>query len=159
VHRIAKLLGVEVREEPNPDESISGFLVRNPSSGNAVIGVNKNHSYVRRRFTIAHELGHFLLHAHGPVRMDRSGYGTGYSMVYFRDDASSLGVDPEEREANFFAAELLMPIDKVLREVQSRGRLDVYERSSELQDMAKKFKVSQAALTNRLYQLGLLTVD
>jgi Zn-dependent peptidase ImmA (M78 family) len=80
-------------------------------------------------------------------------------MVYFRDEASSLGVDPEEREANFFAAELLMPVGKVLEEVQARGHLDVYERSDDLLALAKKFKVSQAALTNRLYQLGLLTVD
>jgi Zn-dependent peptidase ImmA (M78 family) len=51
----------------------------------------------RRRFTIAHEIGHYVLHSgEGLQRDDRAGNFTGWN------DAS------EEAEANLFAAELLM---------------------------------------------------
>jgi hypothetical protein len=39
-----------------------------------VIGINKGHAPVRRRFTLAHELGHVLLTAHDDLHIDHSFY-------------------------------------------------------------------------------------
>ena len=70
----------------------SGMLVRRGRQ--ATIGVNQAHHIHRQRFTIAHELGHHLMH-HSLVELhvDRA-------LVAFRDDASTLGEDPVEVEAN-----------------------------------------------------------
>jgi len=69
VEAIALHYGVEIREEFFPDD-ISGALHRGLER--AVIAVNKGHHAHRRRFTIAHELGHFLLHRDAPPTTTRS---------------------------------------------------------------------------------------
>ncbi|USK87293.1 ImmA/IrrE family metallo-endopeptidase [Peribacillus asahii] len=53
------------------------------------ISVNKNHSRQRQRFTIAHELGHFLLHKGTAIHVDRN------FRVNFRNGASSQATDLE----------------------------------------------------------------
>ena len=60
VLQMAKRLGLEVRKEP-AEADLSGFLFRNEGNGTAVIGVNSNQPPNRQRFTIAHELAHYLL--------------------------------------------------------------------------------------------------
>ena len=70
-------------------ENISGFVAYDYDEGieYAVIAVNENHGWFRKRFTIAHEIGHFLLEHKG----------------------SMLPKNVKEAEANVFAAELLIP--------------------------------------------------
>src|SRR5438874_723784 len=80
------------------EPKVSGFLFRNEGRGPAIIGVNGSQHPNRQRFTIAHELGHLLLHAGDDVHVDKH-----------RDDLSAKGTDVEEIESNLFAAELLMP--------------------------------------------------
>lgn len=70
----------------------SGFLVPDKNA----IFVNKMESPGRKRFTIAHEIGHYVL-KHKE------------SHILKRDELSSLGTNQQEKEANAFAAELLMP--------------------------------------------------
>lgn len=66
------------------------------------IYVNSNDNFVRQRFTIAHELGHWMLHRElFEKQPDRYGVLPRFS----RPDFS----DPIEQEANRFAADLLMP--------------------------------------------------
>ena len=67
-----------------------------------MIGVNEDHHSNRQRFSIAHEIAHFVLH-HGDTYIDK-----GYR-VHFRDLESGSGTKREEMEANAFAAALLMP--------------------------------------------------
>src|SRR5258708_7744648 len=100
VRLVAKKQGAIVIEEPN-DADFSGFLYR-ASNTAPIIGVNKNHALSRKRFTIAHELGHLLLHTKNGVHLDQA-------IVQMRDARASAGLDDEEMEANRFAAELLMP--------------------------------------------------
>ncbi|HEU5236521.1 MAG TPA: ImmA/IrrE family metallo-endopeptidase, partial [Pyrinomonadaceae bacterium] len=107
VEKIANDLGIAVRRTPTEDD-ISGFLVRNAGE-QPVIGVNTLHHPNRQRFTIAHELGHFELHTN-EVHVDRV-------IVQLRSGESSSGENPDEVEANRFAAELLMPADFILRDV------------------------------------------
>jgi Zn-dependent peptidase ImmA (M78 family) len=143
--RIARdVLGVVVVEVSMPPD-MSGMLVREPDR--VVIGVNEGHSDPRRRFTIAHELGHFHLHKGRPIIIDSD------VRVNFRDSVSSLATDREEIEANRFAAALLMP-DHMVRSSVAHA---AFTTAPELVDrLAKSFGVSRAALNFRLVNLGLI---
>ena len=131
---------------------ISGMLV--PNGDKWFIVVNEAHPHVRRRFTIAHELGHLLLHGYTQPHVDR-----GYK-VRFRDPRSSEGSVREEIEANQFAAELLIPQHLL---VPSIRQLDIEFESmaddqlaAQLRPIAELFDVSQQALTIRLSSLNML---
>lgn len=97
-------------------------------SGLAEVWVRADSPHVRRRFTLAHELGHLMLHPTGKK---------------FRDITTGTLMHPrEEREANAFAASLLMPRDMV----QSL----INETEMSLSSMASMFAVSQQAMSIRL---------
>ena len=94
--------GMSVEELGEPAERLAGFLCTAGRVGWAF--VNASEILPRRRFTAAHELGHFLLHREemGRFRADTD------KQVQEADDATS---DRLEREANRFAAELLVPAE------------------------------------------------
>jgi Zn-dependent peptidase ImmA (M78 family) len=142
---IAEKLGaVVVTQEMDPD--VSGMLLRDGDE--RVIGVNKRHSLARRRFTIAHELGHLELHPGRALILDTP------VRVNFRDRVSSLATDREEIEANRFAAALLMPGAIVLREA---ARMPLGDLDAFVARLARSFKVSEAAMSYRLINLGVLS--
>ena len=146
VEVIARDLKVYVRKSPTEDD-ISGFLLKQPE-GPVVVGVNSLHHPNRQRFTIGHEIGHFLLHQYDKVHVDRL-------MVKLRNSASSTGENEEEVEANRFAAELLMPrsfLERDLKDLMSKDLLD----DKWMQQLAKRYAVSVQAMTNRLVSLGYL---
>lgn len=148
VVKIAKRLGAQVRLSRASDD-LSGFMLRDDGTGQVVIGVNAEHPPPRRRFTIAHELGHLLLHPAERVHVDRGLRVT----LKLRNSKSSEGTDIEEREANLFAAELLMPKRLILDHIEKYGSDDA---ESVLPLLAKRFGVSQQAMTIRLTNLGLV---
>lgn len=132
----------------------SGFTLR--ESHLTVIGVNTLTSRRRQRFTIAHELGHFLLHEGKPLIVDHS-----IRQVNLRDETSSMGTDTEEIEANRFAAALLMPRELIFRHL--KDHLEIIERrraSPSREDLitqlAREFDVSIEAMGYRLINLGVL---
>lgn len=148
VEEIARRLGATVSfEQFAPD--VSGVLYRQAST--AVIGVNAGHAKTRQRFTIAHEIGHLRLHRGRPMFVDHS------VSVDRRDSNAALGIDPEEIEANSFAATLLMPekmiVAEVARSSTARGRVLSENLVARL---AKRFEVSPQALEFRLANLGLV---
>ena len=129
---------------------ISGLLVRN--GGNATIGVNaKQHRY-RQRFTIAHELGHFMLHEGIAEHVDDTYRITPRKQtedevqVLLRSDISSQATDVMEIEANFFAASLLMP-KKMLDHHDAMLALDD---DMKVRQLAVLFQVSAHAMSLRL---------
>lgn len=140
VRRLAKLEGIQVDRTDFGDE-ISGVLIKD--GGRAIIGINGRDAPTRQRFTIAHELGHFLLHA------DR-----GLDVVHRRDGNSSTGHDPLEVEANQFAAELLMPADRV-RHLFNKQPFD-FDDETALRKLATTFGVSPRAMAVRLSSLDLV---
>ena len=71
-----------------------------------------------------------------------------------RNSLSAAGVDPMEIEANQFAASLLMPTDLVKREVQALQAKPLLDQHVAL--LAKRFGVSEHAMTIRLTRLGCL---
>lgn len=145
---LAEELGIKIVYQEFED-NISGFLYREDT--NNIIGVNKKHSKTRQRFTIAHEIGHFILHRGNLVHVNK-----GYR-VNFRNDNSSKAIDFEEIEANTFAAALLMPekeVKKIIKRKLNDG-IDL-EDSDELKKIAEHFNVSLQAMIIRLIRLGII---
>lgn len=146
VEKLVDAADVELRLEPL-DGSLSGLLYRD-DDGHAIIGVNSSHPSVRRRFTIAHELGHLQMH---PDSLFVDG-------LIRRDSTSSVGIDLKEIEANAFAAELLMPRASVLSRAEELipvgGATDAGKFTRSL---AKVFEVSEQAMEYRLVNLGIRT--
>ena len=145
VDEVARHLGIQV-DEADLGEECSGMLVRDEDY--AVIGVNVKHHEHRKRFTIAHEIAHFVLHG-GEAYIDRPPH------IDLRAADSGSGTQQEETEANQFAAALLMPADQV-RAAVAEQPFDP-TRDDELPNLARRFKVSPQAMTTRLIHLGLIS--
>jgi Zn-dependent peptidase ImmA (M78 family) len=131
-------------------QALSGALIRQRDT--VVIGVNSRHSEARRRFTVAHELGHLVLrHQGASIHIDQV-----MMYVSMRDSISSKAIDPNEIEANRFAAELLMP-EPFLREDIGRatrhGVVDMLD-DDFIRKLATRYKVSIQAMAIRLENLG-----
>ncbi len=142
VTRIAKALGIQLRFSPL-DVELSGMIYMRETV--PIVGVNSLHHPSRQRFTLAHECGHFLLHKElisKEVHVDKA-----FPML-MRDSLSAMGVDETEMEANLFAAELLMPTDLILEALE--GELVDIDEEATVNALAKRFKVSQAAMRFRL---------
>lgn len=144
IHKIAKNQGARLFLRPF-DGELSGFIAKNDD--NIVIGVNTSHARVRQRFTIAHELGHMLLHEQGEVHVDRKFH------VKLRNNVSSQGMDPEEVEANVFAAEVLMPKRFIDHDLRGIGDVDLLD-TEVIDGLAERYNVSTQAIMFRLAALG-----
>jgi len=150
LNKVTNFLKIKVVEEII-DDSFSGLLII--KNEKPVIGLNKNHPPNRKRFTIAHEIGHFILHhkkhnAGGEeVFIDKKN-----QMAYFRSKKSANNEDPREAQANKFAAELLMP-DELIRKYIDDKKIDLFDDFS-IQKLSSFLKVSAAALSLRLMKLG-----
>lgn len=145
VEDIARGLGAKVSYS-NFDNEISGLLVRR--AGSIVIGVASEQPENRQRFTIAHEIGHLLLHGEGvsdEVHVDK------HFRVHLRSSLSSTAEDVGEIEANAFAAELLMPEAFVRRDAKML-MLD-FDDPGQVQELAQAYRVSSQAMTYRLMNL------
>jgi Zn-dependent peptidase ImmA (M78 family) len=155
IGKIAKSLQLEIVKQ-DADDKISGMLVNDFGNKKALIGVNRKHHINRQRFTIAHEIGHFLLHHFQGVHFD--GENTGLQ-INFRDDKSASGEDLYEREANLFAAELLMPRTLLEADISKIKNLSLIDKDDlTLKSLADKYKVSVRAITYRLAYLGYLHI-
>jgi Zn-dependent peptidase ImmA (M78 family) len=142
----AKYLGIKL-EALELDDDVAGFLLLKDSN-TVNIGYNKNNAPQRRRFTIAHEIAHYILHANdSKIFVDKE------EKLLYRDGKSSTGELVKEREANAFAAALLMPQKLLIEEVE-KHKLETKEKF--ISSLAKTFKVSEQAITIRLTNLGLI---
>jgi Zn-dependent peptidase ImmA (M78 family) len=130
-------------------ENVAGVLVIEGDRG--AIGYNSTHAAVRQRFTIAHEISHYLLHV---KKSQRSQLFIDRHLTFRRDGYSSGGVDYEEIEANQLGAALLIPRRLVQQEVKKHD-LDLDDEEA-IGFLSKRFHVSTAAMTNRLTNLGML---
>lgn len=146
VRRLARMVGAEVHLAPYQGE-LAGSAIRTPQG--MIIGVNAGQPATRQRFTIAHEIGHLLLHPGRPLLLDEK------LRVSRRDERSSMATDVEEMEANQFAAELLMPEVFVRRDVETSLPLDI-ETEIFIAELARRYAVSPQAMTIRLTALGYL---
>lgn len=148
IEAVAAHLGLEL-EAAFLGDDVSGILV--VEQGHGRIGYNQDQSPVRQRFSIAHEIAHFVLHqTKAPLFIDKS-----YT-VYHRDERSASGEYRHEIEANQFAAALLMP-EALVRTALNHTSFDLAdENATTLDELARQFQVSRQAMSFRLANLGLL---
>jgi hypothetical protein len=123
-----------------PDQSLSGLLLA--SRGEIWVSADEGRQWPpRRRFTIGHELGHWVMHR------------TGRDSVFCRSttvqpdeqEVAGPGAAPVpdiEAEASAFAAALMMPARLVRRE---------YERDRTFERLCERFGASGAAMGRRLH--------
>lgn len=145
VEGLAIRLGVRVLRKPL-EADVSGILVM--GAGQATIVVNIDHHPHRQRFSIAHELAHYVLHRDGATVFVDS------TLTFYRDQRSSDGVYAQEIEANAFAAALLMP-EPLVRRCIAEEQLDFHDELAAAR-LAARLGVSQQALAIRLARLNLV---
>jgi len=140
----ARVLPYELGEE------VSGILVFEDNKG--IIGYNSSNHRVRQRFTIAHELGHLLYHVKDNAKelfVDKD------FIVKFRSDKEYSSKElNQERQANAFAAALLMPHDFIFSEIK-KERYKGMSETRLIEEFAKLFDVSVAAMTYRFADLDI----
>jgi hypothetical protein len=131
---IAQEIGIRVWEMQHLPESVSGQIWRDPVNGGTSgfsIGVRATDAFVRKRFTVAHELAHYILHRN---KLD----GGLFEDVMYRGGLSSR----EETQANQMAADILMPF-KLIDKLMDQGE-------NTLEELARRLQVSLTALKIRL---------
>jgi hypothetical protein len=142
VTALATALGLSVYESYDLPQGISGMISREgngESPSGYAITVNAAEAYTRRRFTIAHECAHFLLHR------EKIGDALSDDAMYRSPNVTTK----EEFHANNLAAELVMPRN-LMNAAIHRGFAGV-------RDLAQRFEVSEAAMKVRLrflYQMA-----
>ena len=136
VEEIAQHEGFVIKYLEGEPNNFSGILHRELKA----IGINAEHPKVRQKFSIAHELGHFLLQ--------------------HPQEEESLSVNDEsaewkvcESEANEFAGELLVPRDLLKLECNNLKNKPIGEI---VQAMTITFNVSRDVLIIQLSKHGLL---
>lgn len=137
--QLARALGVPVKAATLAP-GISGEI--RPEADGFMIRINRHDPSKRQRFTVAHELAHFLLHA------EHINTGISDDVLY----RSSLS-DRREAQANRLAADILMPDALVLSTVEDareKGAADL------VLFLAERFSTSEGAMRIKLEQLGVI---
>tara|TARA_R110002126_G_scaffold52897_35_gene143500 strand:- start:2734 stop:3240 length:507 start_codon:yes stop_codon:yes gene_type:complete len=106
--------------------------------GRYTIKINRHETRERQRFTLAHEISHYLLHRH---IIDADGE--------IRDNVLYRSGQPEriEYEANRLAADLIMPINLVQSDL---AKIGVPVSDTVIERLAQEWQVSKAAMEIRL---------
>jgi Zn-dependent peptidase ImmA (M78 family) len=147
VNKIIEILGIPVEKKPDFRKSkVTGSITMKEGLPKIWINPMMNQIEERERFTLSHELGHFMLHIAPSFKDD-----------IIVDDTIELNRDSNwnviEMEANKFAAELLMPLEEIKREVND---LDTsYSKDKIIEILSEKFKVSRLAIQFRLQGIGI----
>ncbi len=149
--RIASDLGIKVTDSiTRATIKRSGSISKN-SDGTVEIWVNPFDADIRRRFTAAHELGHYV---NGDLKENNS--IEDYPHTLYRTDGDS---SQQEQDANEFAAKLLMPKNHIY----TIGRKIIAESEDKpiaskvfIDKMARIFNVSKGTMTYRLKKMGIV---
>ncbi len=143
--KIMKLLDFEVIVQNYEFSStLSGIIgidykLKDIYKSDKVISVNRKDNLGHQRFTMAHELCHYIFDFD---RNNKLAYYDGY-------DTQNIN-QPAEKRANTFAANLLMPRDLFIKAYKDLSNLYLYDKVAEL---AKLFQVSETAISKRIDEL------
>ncbi len=131
----------EIREEPL--NGLAGCLIVPEDKSEGAIAVDSKMGEERKRYTIGHEIGHYV----NPMHRASSPEGFKCTRKDMLTDRAAPGDKHAkmEAEANQFAAELLMPAPWVRRFLRSKVGLDLQH----IFDMARLFEVSKEAAARR----------
>lgn len=135
---LANRIGIRIEVAEFKDDDVAGLLYygsKEDKDDSPAIFIKSSDDSKKRNFTIAHEIGHFFLHKanEGKFKVDR---------YEFKNDVESL----EETQANYFAAALLVPKDK-LKEIVFKARVPEWDL---INLSSNYFNVSRSAIKNRL---------
>ena len=154
---IAKLLGIDIEEYVgfNEVDVVGKIELREDGKTKIKINLLQNDYEPRRRFTIAHEIGHYCKHL---SENKKQFIDTQKSM-----SRSSSYWDLIESEANSFAAQLLMPKNliisegiKIIEAYKKEFFTDEIPVQEFIERMARKFNVSSPAMEYRLKNIGII---
>lgn len=156
LEKVAMFLGANVHEQVLEDQ-VSGALVIKDRAKHIL--VNSTHHVNRQRFTIAHELGHLTIHA---SEVDQLFVDTQIRVYQRRGESGSAAYHSEgstttpeqERQANAFAAALLMPAELLKIRVDQNMLVDEHD----IAVLSREFGVSEQAMYIRLQRLNLVEV-
>lgn len=141
-------LGYKLLRYPLGDNSDLGFTVKKDED--IVIFTNSSSRLSREIFTLAHEIGHVILHLNG-------------STSFIDDNVTINGrsADEKEQEANYFAACLLMPADDVGRfiDLEIQSFQDKGLSAMDIARIMSEFNVSFDMALNRLESLNVIDSD
>lgn len=142
-------LDIFLTEFEGKDE-VSGAISYEKNTKRFTILVNKNKPKTRQNFTIAHEIGHYFLHQE--IIKSKEAIIDGDSsldsgQVLYRLDITDQKTIETEREANNFAASLIMPKDFTEK---------VWNTFKDVEGCARVFQVSVSAMSIRLERLELI---
>lgn len=149
VEKIAKLLDI-IDIEYEDFKSIDGTLVvgEGEQEGLALIGVNANQSSKRIRYTIGHELGHWLIPSH---KFNKKYFEcVSQSMRLLDSTKESNSIEKIEIEANIFSCELLLPDIEFRQDIRALPE----PRVSQIVDLSFKYDVSKLATGRRFVSLN-----
>lgn len=137
---IAKQMGLDVQVADLPDFETKGisaiieYLSEQESKDagglRARVYLNSKHEPERRTFSLAHEIGHYMLHDHS----------TKYRIDHY-DYSKNTQTAIEETEANYFAARFIVPKDELAK---------LWTITHDLDEIAGYFGVSRPVIENRL---------
>ena len=135
VYGLAQALDLDLVEK-ELDADISGLI--EPKEGRFRISVNQHHHSFRKRFTIAHELGHWLYHAHliGDGLEDNRLYYSSNRERYYNDQIRRQ----HENQANAFAAWLLIPEGKLIEDLRR------FKDEPNWDYLSERYQISKSAL-------------
>jgi len=136
---ITKRLGLKIEKIKFTNKEVSGLLKINTNAGKPIIAINASQSEARQRFTIAHEIGHYILHNIQDLHVDSN-------RVYFRNEQSSLANNIEEIQENQFAAELLIPTKLLIDDLVKIDDLNEENLNDYSEKLSKKYKVSNQSM-------------
>lgn len=139
IEDIAEKMGIKISYAPS--DEYSGMLIRKEQS-QALMGINSNEAKTRMRFTIAHEIAHYIFDTKSAVTID------------YRNSFQMLDKPDEEKRADLFAANILMPKKWVSLDFEKIPKGSFSQ--EHLIDLAKKYRVSLEAMKYRLVNMGLI---
>lgn len=134
VEKMAKDFGLDIKRRPWPDRFVGA--IGSDNAGYFII-VNQYSSHVQQRFTIAHEISHYILH-----KNQISPNGIKDDWTYHSHLSNT-----EESAASSLALTILMPADLLARSIKDNG---LGLTPKDLPKLAEILQVSMVALSNRL---------
>lgn len=134
--------GIPVLLDRFETDTVAGVLLRSRGEGD-FIAINADFHSVRQRFTLAHELGHVEMNHEGRVDLSR--------------DVGGPTQDPQEVEANYFAAEFLAPRGALREWLENEGLMETAGAPETVARVALTFGVARSTACYRLELAGLIT--
>lgn len=134
IHKIVQSKDPLSIESNDPDD-ILGYFDKEENT----FYINKDQHITRKRFTVAHEIGHHQLHS-----LEK---GNHFRRVFLRTDLVNLD-ESKEAEANYFAGYLLIPDEQIIKKLPYTKLMMGGDYM--VKELAKLFAVSPEAMRIRL---------